>query len=85
MGLRTGSPDFERRRKLREDLRGGWDSFLLLWDSGMGGIVVLDLGGGEPDFGVGGRLCKVAPGPFDEPMILALTVIAKIKFDYLLS
>lgn len=62
--MRTGSPDFERRRKLREDLRGGWDSFLLLWDSGMGGMPF--------DFWDG----KLVTEPFDESMVLALVVRA---------
>ena len=58
-GLRTGSPDFERRRKLSEERRGGWDSLTLVF-SGTGGRE--ELVGGEDDFGVGGRLCKVDEG-----------------------
>lgn len=61
--MRTGSPDFERRRKLRDDLRGGWDSFLLLCDSGMGGMPF--------DFWDG----KLATEPFVESMMLALLLI----------
>jgi hypothetical protein len=63
IGLRTGSPDLERRRKLREERRGAWES-LLFADSRV------ELVGGDGGFGVGGGFCSIAIGePFDKTIL----------------